>query len=108
MAVTESNYTGDGVTVEYSFPFPFIKAADVKVTLDDVITSAYTINETSNNVQFDSPPGNGVAIRIYRDTDDETLRAIQFPGSAIRAVDLNAVATQLLYLCQELKNKAGV
>ena len=42
MATTQNTYTGDGSTTNYSFTFEYIKQADVKVTLDDVATTAFT------------------------------------------------------------------
>jgi hypothetical protein len=47
-----------------------------------------------------------VAIRIYRETDDTELAATFFPGSAIRAADLNADFDQTLYVVQEVNNYA--
>jgi len=52
-------------------------------------------------------PGIGTGnIRVYRDTDDEELSATFYPGSAIRAQDLNDNFTQNLYVTQEIDNNA--
>lgn len=107
MAVTENNYVGDGTTVEYTYSYPIIDTTDISITLNGSLTQDYTVNELTSNIQFNTAPGNGVAIRIFRDTDDETPKATFFSGSAIRAQDLNLVITQVLYLLQELKNAAG-
>ena len=42
MAITQTTYTGDGSTTNYSFTFEYLKQADVKVTLDTVATTAFT------------------------------------------------------------------
>jgi hypothetical protein len=49
-----------------------------------------------------------VAIRIYRETDDTELAATFFPGSSIRAADLNNDFDQLLYLGQESNNTSDL
>ncbi len=105
MAVTQNTYTGDGTTVLFSFTFPYLEATDVKASLDGVVTTAYTL-ANATTVQFNSAPANGVAIRIYRETDDTSLTAQFYPGSAIRSQDLNDNFTQALYVAQETKTFA--
>jgi hypothetical protein len=105
MALTDNRYTGNGSTVLYSFTFPYLEVADIKVSLDGTLTTAYTL-ANATTIQFNTAPANGVAIRIYRDTDDETLPAQFYPGSAIRAQDLNENFTQNLYVVQEVNNNA--
>lgn len=106
MAITENNYTGNNVETSYSFSFPYIKKEDVKVTLDDIGTTAFTINDnTPTQVDFTVAPPNGVAIRIYRETDTASTSSTFFPGSAIRAQDLNRNFEQSLFIGQEEANK---
>ena len=106
MATTENNYTGDGTTTSYSFSFPYIKKEDVKVTLNDIGTTAFTINDnTPTQVDFTVAPANGAAIRIYRETDTTATSSTFFPGSAIRAQDLNRNFEQSLFIGQEEENK---
>ena len=105
MAITENKYTGNGSTVLFSFTFPYLEVADIKVSLDGTLTTTYTL-ANATTVQFNTAPANGVAIRIFRDTDDETLPALFYPGSAIRAQDLNENFTQNLYVVQEVNNNA--
>ena len=100
MAITENRYTGDGTTTSYSFVFPYIDETDIKVTLDDVLTTAYSL-ANATTIQFDTAPASGVAIRIYRDTDDSANKATFFAGSAVRSQDLNDNFLQALYLSQE-------
>ena len=88
------------MSVLYSFTFPYIETSDIKVSLDDTPTTEYGL-ANATTVQFDSPPGNGVAIRIFRQTDADDLKATFFPGSAIRAQDLNDNFEQALYVAQE-------
>jgi len=106
MATTKNTYTGNNSTTNYAFTFPYIKQADVKVSLDDVVkslTSDYTFADATT-ISFNSAPGTGVAIAIYRSTDDSNLVATFYPGSAIRSTDLNDNYTQNLYVTQESSN----
>jgi hypothetical protein len=105
MAITENKYTGNGSTVLYSFTFPYLEVADIKVSLDGTLTTEYTL-ANATTVQFNTAPADGVAVRIYRQTDDESLVAQFFPGSAIRAQDLNENFTQNLYVVQEVSTNA--
>ena len=63
--IIENNYVGDGSTVLYSLTFEYIEASDVQVSLDSVTTSDWTFANPTQ-VQFNTAPGAGVAIRIYR------------------------------------------
>ncbi len=100
MAITQNTYTGDGSTTAFSFTFPYLKTTDIKVSLDAVDTTAYTLSNATT-VSFTTAPASGVAIRIYRQTSSDNLQATFYPGSAIRSSDLNNNFTQNLYVTQE-------
>ena len=100
MATTEHFYTGNNSTTDYSFTFPYLKTDDIKVSLDAVATTAYTL-PNSTTVRFNTAPGTGVDIHIYRDTDVDTAKAVFAAGSSVRAVDLNNNEDQALYSLQE-------
>ena len=100
MAITQNTYTGDGSTTAFSFTFPYLETTDIKVSLDAVDTTAYTLSNATT-VSFTTAPASGVAIRIYRQTSSDNLQATFYPGSAIRSSDLNNNFTQNLYVTQE-------
>lgn len=104
MAVTENTYTGNGSTVSYAITFPYLKTTDIEVTLNGVVTTAYTFASPSV-IQFNTAPGAGVPIGIYRRTNNDTAAATFFSGSSIRAIDLNDNFTQILYAVQEIFNR---
>ena len=119
MATIENLYTGDGSTVDRPFTFPYLAETDIKVSLGGVITTNWSLHNATT-VRFSAPSGgatdyqeaggapkSGVVTRIYRDTNDEALRATFYPGSAIRANDLNENALQNLYVTQEAHDKLG-
>ena len=100
MATIQNTYTGNNSTVDYAFTFPYLKTTDIKVSLDATDTTAYTLHNATT-VRFNSAPGTGVAIRIYRKTNSDNLAATFYPGSAIKSSDLNDNYTQNLYVTQE-------
>ena len=88
MAQVQNEYTGDGSTVLFSFTFPYIETTDIKVSLDGVATTEYSL-ANATTIEFNEAPADGAAILIRRDTESDELKATFFPGSAIRAQDLN-------------------
>ena len=101
MAVTQNSYVGDGSTTTYSFTFPYLKTSEIKASLDATVTTAFT-TPTATTVQFNTAPGSGVKIKIYRETDSDSLTATFYAGSAIKSEDLNDNFTQNLYATQEV------
>ena len=101
MAIVQNTYTGNGSTTIYSLSFSYLDEADVKVTLNGVATTSFVFVNAST-IQFLSAPANGVAIIIYRETNNDASEATFFAGSAIKAADLNNNFTQLLYVAQEV------
>jgi len=107
MATTENNFSGNGTAGPFTYTFPVIEAGDVKVFVNGVSVSNYTVDTTLSTVTFTAPfPTAGQAIRIFRETNIDTLSAEFSAGSAIRAVDLNDNFIQNLYVTQEISNNA--
>lgn len=107
MAYPENTYTGNGSTTNYSLTFEYLEETDIKVSLDGTATTAYSL-ANATTVSFTSAPANGVAIRIYRETDVSSAQATFFAGSAIRAQDLNNNTLQTLYASQEATENAAL
>lgn len=106
MATTSQSHTGDGSTTNYTLQFPYVKQSDVKITLDGTATTAFTF-ANATTISFNTAPSNGVAIKITRETDLTNISATFFPGSAIKAEDLNANFEQTLFVSQESNNLAS-
>jgi len=121
MATTENLHTGDASKTKFSFTFPYIQEADVKVYLfvtDAWVLKTLTTHYTFANattIQFGSAPaaadsdeqtalGDTNNIKIKRVTDSDSLSGTFYPGSAIRSSDLNDNFTQNLYVTQEANN----
>ena len=70
-AVTQNNYTQqNNSTVLYNFTFPYLKASDIKVSLDAVDTTAFTL-ANATTIQLNSVPAVGTKIKIFRETGVE-------------------------------------
>ncbi len=100
-AVIQNEYTGNNSTTTYSFTFPYLKTSDIKASLDGVDTTAFTL-PNATTLQFNTAPGSGVKIKIFRQTSVDTLTATFYAGSAIKSEDLNDNFTQNLYKTQEV------
>ena len=122
-------YQGDGQTTKYSFSFQYIKPADIAVFLWNNLTNTYdkcTLvdpnactgqpteyyfeNSTPVELTFCVAPGlpptnrpDGFSnVVIGRETDICQMVAYFYPGTSIRAQDLNNDFTQILLAIQDL------
>ena len=109
MATTSNTYTGNGTNKLFSITYPYLDTSDINVYLNgtlQTITTQYTF-ANATTVEFVTAPANGAVILLDRSTDDNTLQATFFPGSSIKANDLNFNFDQVLYLAQETANSAA-
>lgn len=112
----QSIKTGDGTTTLFSFTFTYDKQSEVNVSLWDTTIKYYVpiANDqwsfaNATTVSFVTAPpvvvdeaGNPLAnIKIWRQTGLDSLVASFYPGSAIRAQDLNSNFEQLQHAIQE-------
>ena len=104
MAVTQDSYEGNGSRTSYPFTFPYLKASDVKASIDAVDTTAFTLTNATT-LQFNTAPANGAKIKIFRETGIDSLSATFYAGSAIKSEDLNDNFTQNLYVTQEVNGR---
>ena len=107
MATIENKYTGDGSTTKFSITFEYLRETDVKATINKVATTAFTF-ANATTLEFNVAPPNNQEVRIFRDTATDELITEFFPGSAIRAQDLNDNANQVLFVGQEVKGRSMV
>jgi hypothetical protein len=109
MATTSNTYTGNGSNKLFSITFPYLDTADIDVylngTLQTVTTQYFFANATT--VEFVTAPGNGATVLLDRSTNDAAPNATFFPGSSIKAADLNTNFDQALFIAQETVNSAA-
>ncbi len=116
MATTEEYKNGGSAS--YSFSIEYIKAEDIKVTVDGTSltytatnppaqTTEYTVN--GSNIIFKQASVSGSTtggVRIYRETELENSDSVTFQaGSSIRAADLNANQKLVRLSAQEQNQK---
>jgi hypothetical protein len=104
-------YKGDGTTVLYTFPFEYINETDVQVFLYDETTETWVNQQNkfvfanATTIEFLTAPPAPTAdiynILISRVTDISKMVATFYPGSSIRAQDLNDDFDQLRLTLQE-------
>jgi len=124
--ITENLHAGNGSKKKFSFKFPYLQEADVKVYL--FVTDAWVLKTlktdlaandyflaNATTIEFTSAPtaattdeqtalGDTNNIKIKRLTNSDSLSGTFYPGSAIRSSDLNDNFTQNLYVTQEANN----
>ena len=114
---TQIKYAGDGTRIEFPFQFEYLHFYDVKAAIwNDTTkeyvdqTSKYVLNDPGTSVIFltapEAPPESapdGLNIKIYRDTSLDIMASTFYPGSSIRAQDLNENNEQLNFAIVETK-----
>jgi hypothetical protein len=106
MATTQNTYSGNGSNKLFSITFPYLETTDVDVYLNGTLQTAYTF-ANATTIEFGTAPANGATVLLKRSTDDAALQATFFPGSSIKASDLNDDFDQVLFIAQETTNAAN-
>jgi hypothetical protein len=96
----EDTYEGNNSTTVYAITLPFLSSAHVKATLDDVVTTDFTVTPGSlvdghyngGSLEFDTAPGSGVSIKIYCDTP---VSQDYIDADAINSLDISDVEQAL-------------
>ena len=105
-------YLGNGARVDYTFPFTYEDELEVHVAAWDETKLRFVDVErdtwefqNATTIRFITPPAAegsiGARFIIYRETDLEEMEVTFYPGSSIRAQDLNANFEQLRDAIQE-------
>jgi hypothetical protein len=110
-------YTGDAVTLAFSYPFPFITTADIKVYVDGVqVVVGFTVSGTapvggsgtfsSGTVTFVAAPASGAAVLLFCDPD--LLQSTSLPpNDPFPSKTVEKMADKLTLLIQRLKTAFG-
>ncbi len=93
---TRIEYTGNGFSTDYTFPFEYNQIEDVEVAFwDEDLLVWVPVNNSEwsfkndTTLEFNEAPSNGQKLIIYRCTDLSPLPAEFFASSTIKAEDLN-------------------
>ena len=108
--------TGDGSTVQFQIPFPYVKKDHIVVSLNQQANTNFTyVNDTTivfspltsvatATQETTGAPKSGVEIIISRETPLLNALVDFVDGSTLTAADLDAAVLQLLYGLQEAKD----
>lgn len=102
-------YTGNGTTVDFPIPFPYIDKSHVVVTVLGVVQvdGAHYNWTSSTNIRFVTAPVNGVVVDIRR-SSSRNARLVDFQDATVlTAAALDKSAIQLMYLAQEALDTAA-
>lgn len=99
MAYSYVQYTGNGTTTSYAFPFPYLDTTHIKVRVDGVLVGYSLLN--SSTVQLNSAPPAGSVIDIRRETPKSESPVNFTDGSILLEKDLDLLAEFNLYSAQE-------
>lgn len=117
MAYTPNTYTADGSTTEFAITFPFLREADIVVSVFDAsgnVISAFDFEifldgsfkarvVADGTITDNTPtalPAN-YTVTISRNTDISTLGTTFVDGVSLRAADINILLNQQNYALQE-------
>lgn len=99
MAFSFVEYPGDGETLTFGVPFPFIDRSHVKVALDGVEV-AFDWN-SDNVIRLETAPGAESVLKIYRETPKDQ-RLVDFADDSVMdEALLDKMSLQLFYIAQE-------
>ena len=107
---TYKDYTGDNSKTDFIFNFDYLQNDHVKVKVNDVIVTNYSIVEVSANnvIRFDTAPASNASIRIYRDSRGDFSPLVDFvDGSVLTGDSLDEAYKHNLFVSQEASEGTG-
>ena len=113
MAVQTTEEFKNGGATSYATTIEYLKASDIFVRINGALqtyttgtpgSGEYSVSGTTVTLGAAAPSGSG-NVHIYRETNVNTAAAVFQPGSAIRAVDLNAIHDMARFAAVEHRNK---
>lgn len=101
MPFPQVKHPGNGVQNTFTFSFPYLLRAHVKVLLDNIYTTDFSfVNDTTIQYTGSPVPQTGSVLTIQRETPVEPLTNFT-DGSVISEVDLDRIAVQGSYVAEE-------
>jgi hypothetical protein len=105
VAYSYVRYTGDGTLTNFTFPFPYISADHVVVSVAGEATSYTFLN--ANTVTITPAPAVGDIVEIRRVTPKDITPVDFNDGSVLLERDLDAIAIFNLYVSQEVSDSVS-
>lgn len=105
MAYSYVQYTSNGASVNYTFPFPYLDQSHITVNVNGIPTTEFTFLNAST-VTLNTAPASGEIIEIRRITPKDVPVVDFQDGSVILEKDLDLLAVFNLYVSQETSDLA--
>ena len=84
MANTYVDYTAVASQTDYNFSFEYLRDDHVKVKVNDVLVTNYTIvTSPVQLIRFNTAPSAGAAIKIYRDSRGDFSPLVDFVNGSV-------------------------
>lgn len=106
-----TTHDGDGSTVTFNLGFPMLDESHILVTVDDVATTAFTIDLSALTITFDAAPASGTDNVVLKRQTAHTgiwvggqITVFQ-DGGGVPASDLNNAYLQGLYYTEEQQDR---
>jgi polygalacturonase len=109
MANTYVDYTAVASQTDYNFSFEYLRDDHVKVKVDDVIVTNYTIvTSPVQLIRFNTAPTASATIKIYRDSRGDFSPLVDFvDGSVLTENELDESYKHNLFVSQESSEGTG-
>jgi hypothetical protein len=109
MANTYVDYTAVASQTDYNFSFEYLRDEHVKVKVDDVIVTNYTIvTSPVQLIRFNTAPTASATIKIYRDSRGDFSPLVDFvDGSVLTENELDESYKHNLFVSQEASEGTG-
>lgn len=95
----ESLKVGNGTETVFGFTFPYLRAEDIALTVDDVAVPVVLVG--TSQVSINPAPADGAQIRIYRNTPAQYPQYLFATGVPMLPKYIDENNNQLLYALQE-------
>lgn len=105
MAYSYIKYTGTGSQANFTFPFPYLDAANLYATVDGELR--YSTLAGPSTLQVVPTPAAGQNVKIFRSTLTATAPVDFVDGSVLMASDMDRLALFSLYALQEAADSAA-
>jgi hypothetical protein len=106
MPYSTVQYTGNGLTTQFSVPFPFISRDHVEVTVDGISKTFSWISD--GLISIVPAPASGKLVTVLRNSS-RTQRLVDFQdATTLTEQDLDLANTQAIYISQEAFDASDV
>lgn len=104
---SRQEHVSDGTLLTLDMAIGYIKRSDISVTLDGVLTNAWSWIPGQNTIRFDYAIPSGIKVVVSRTTQRNKMINIFDKGASFTNRAMDTDFDQLLYLAQEYLEGAG-